>query len=217
MPPTTPPISDTRNALYTISGPSGVGKSSLVAALVRDQEHIAVSVSYTTRPQRDGEVEGHDYHFIDAPRFEAMAAAGEFLECATVFGNRYGSSRQWVEQMLARGRDVLLEIDWQGALQVRQAMPQGVWVFILPPHCAALGARLSARGSEALELRERRLASAMDDMSHAHEADYLIVNEHFEQALADLHRVLSGGMLLRRCQEARHAELLQQLCGVQAQ
>ncbi len=206
-----PPTPTTRNALYTISGPSGVGKSSLVAALARDQDRIAVSVSYTTRPKRDGETEGVEYHFIDPPHFADMVAAGEFLEHAEVFGHQYGSSRQWVEQTLADERDVLLEIDWQGALQVREAMPQGVWVFILPPSLGALGTRLDGRGSEAPELRHRRLASAVADMRHARSADYLIINEYFEQALADLRRALSGGALLRRCQEARHDALLQQL------
>ena len=215
--PPTPPIPATRNALYTISGPSGVGKSSLVAALARDQDHIAVSVSYTTRPQRDGETEGLDYHFIDPPRFAAMVASGEFLEHAEVFGHHYGTSRQWVEETLASGREALLEIDWQGAQQVREAMPQGVGIFVLPPRLGALGARLSGRGTDTPALRRRRLASAVADMRHARDADYLIVNERFEQALSDLRRALRGGALLRRCQEARHAELLRHLWKADAQ
>ena len=209
-----PPTPATRNALYTISGPSGVGKSSLVAALARDRDRVAVSVSYTTRPQRDGETEGVDYHFIDPPQFATMVAAGEFLEHAKVFGHDYGTSRQWVDQCLAKGRDVLLEIDWQGARQVRAAIPQGVWIFVLPPSLDALGERLSKRGSDSSAMRRRRLASAVSDMHHARDADHLIVNEHFEQALTDLRRALSGGARLRRrYQKARHTELLQQLLG----
>jgi guanylate kinase len=178
--------------LYVISAPSGAGKTSLVKALLAARANLAVSVSHTTRRQRPNEVDGHDYHFIDVPRFEQMVAAGAFLEHARVFDNYYGTGRQQLEAQLAAGRDVVLEIDWQGARQVRSALPGCISIFILPPSRAALEQRLRGRGTDSPEVIARRLADAVADMSHWSEFDYVVVNDRFEQAVAELSAILDG-------------------------
>ena len=195
--------------LFVITAPSGAGKTSLVRALMHDDPSIAHSVSYTTRPPRPGEVDGKDYCFVSRPEFEAMVARGEFLEHATVFDNRYGTARAQVERVLGAGRPVILEIDWQGARQVRAAMPDCVSIFILPPSMAELERRLRERAererkavmgpAQAATEFERRLRDARADSAHWAEADFVVVNDSFERALADLRSVFAGaGDHLRR-------------------
>jgi guanylate kinase len=178
--------------LYVISAPSGAGKTSLVKALLAARANLAVSVSHTTRRQRPNEVDGRDYHFIDVPRFEQMVAAGAFLEHARVFDNYYGTGRAQLEAQLAAGHDVVLEIDWQGARQVRAALPECLSIFILPPSRATLEQRLKGRGTDSPEVIARRLADAVADMSHWSEFDYVVVNDRFEQAVAELSAILDG-------------------------
>ena len=201
-----------QSTLYVVSAPSGAGKTSLVKALVDSQpEAIRVSVSHTTRPMRPGEVDGVHYHFIDRPGFEAMLAGGAFLEHAQVFGNYYGTARAWVDEQINRGQDVLLEIDWQGARQVRAAWPQCVGVFILPPSRAELQRRLRGRGQDDEETIARRMREAMSEMSHYGEYDYLVVNEVFERALADLQAIVRARRLRREVQARRLQSSLVQL------
>ncbi len=197
--------------LYTVSAPSGAGKTSLVQALVESLPDVCVSVSHTTRGQRPGEVDGVNYHFVDHARFEAMHQDGVFLEQAEVFGNRYGTSRDWVEQTLAGGTDVILEIDWQGAQQVRRMLPDTTAIFILPPSLQALRQRLTGRGQDPDEVIEQRMAGAVREMSHYHEADYLIVNDLFETALDELRAVFISARLHLEGQRQRHAALLREL------
>ncbi len=178
--------------LWVISAPSGAGKTSLVRALLVARSNLAVSVSHTTRRQRPNEVEGRDYHFVDIPRFEQMVAAGAFLEHARVFDNYYGTGRAQLEARLAAGQDVLLEIDWQGARQVRAALPSCTTIFILPPSRDALEQRLKGRGTDSPEVIARRLADAVADMSHWREFDYVVVNDRFDQAVAELLAILDG-------------------------
>lgn len=179
-----------RGILYTVSAPSGAGKTSLVKALLEQCDNLRVSVSHTTRPQRPGEIDGVNYHFIDRSSFEAMLIAGQFLEQAEVFGNLYGTSQQWVEDSLAAGTDVILEIDWQGAQQVRHLMPDSVGIFILPPSLSTLLERLTGRGQDGQDVIDKRMAKARDEISHYAEADYLVVNDNFERALADLSAIM---------------------------
>jgi len=178
--------------LWVISAPSGAGKTSLVRALRAARPQLAVSVSHTTRRQRPNEVDGRDYHFVDIPRFEHMVAAGAFLEHARVFDNYYGTGREQLEAQLAAGRDVILEIDWQGARQVRAALPGCGTIFVLPPSRAALEERLRGRGTDSAEVIARRLADAVTDMSHWREFDYVVVNDDFERAVAELGAILDG-------------------------
>lgn len=179
-----------QGSLFVISAPSGAGKTSLVKALVERIDHIGVSVSHTTRAQRPGEVDGVNYHFVDRDTFGRMTAQGDFLEQAEVFGNLYGTSQRWVTGTLASGRDVILEIDWQGAAQVRRLLPGTVGVFILPPSREVLRSRLTGRGTDSAEVIERRLAQAAEDMSHYGEFDHVIVNDDFGKALDELAAVV---------------------------
>ena len=181
-----------RGHLFLVTAPSGAGKTSLVRALLQDHTNIKFSISYTTRPQRSKEVHGHDYHFVDQAEFERMVKAGEFLEHAQVFDNYYGTGRRTVEAEMAAGRDVLLEIDWQGAAQVRKLMPEAVSIFILPPSRAELERRLRARGTDDDTVIARRLKDAVGDMSHWSEFDYVVVNDTFEHALAELSAIVTG-------------------------
>jgi guanylate kinase len=181
-----------RGHLFLVTAPSGAGKTSLVRALLQDHPNIRFSISYTTRQQRPNEKHAHDYHFVDRPEFERMAAAGEFLEHAQVFDNYYGTSRKAVEAEMAAGRDVLLEIDWQGAAQVRKLMPEAISVFILPPSRSELERRLRSRGTDSDEVIARRLRDAAGDMSHWHEFDYVVVNDTFEHALGELAAIVTG-------------------------
>jgi guanylate kinase len=178
--------------LFVIAAPSGAGKTSLVKALLSSDPSLRLSISHTTRKRRPTEAEGREYHFVSVPEFEQLVARGEFLEHARVFDNYYGTSRGFVEEQLRQGNDVLLEIDWQGAQQVRRAMPQCVTIFILPPSRAALAERLARRATDSPDIIARRLADAAADMSHYREFDYVIVNDNFERALEDLERIVAG-------------------------
>ncbi|MBN8727775.1 MAG: guanylate kinase [Xanthomonadales bacterium] len=197
--------------LYIVSAPSGAGKTSLVNALLEREPGIALSVSHTTRLPRAHERDGEQYHFVNRGVFDRMVAEGLFLEHAEVFGNAYGTSRAAVEPLLAAGRDVLLEIDWQGARQVRQALPGAVGVFILPPSRAELERRLRSRGSDDAETIARRLAGSRAEITHAHEFDYIVVNDGFADALADLLAIIASRRLRSEWQLGRHAALLADL------
>lgn len=198
-------------ALFVVVAPSGAGKTSLLARLLQDEPNIRLSISYTTRPPRPGEADGREYHFVDRPTFERMIAANEFLEHANVHGNLYGTGRKWIETMLRGDSDVLLEIDWQGARQVRAMLPQMVGIFILPPSLAELRRRLQSRATDSAEVIERRLANAREEVSHVLEFEYIIVNEQFDAALADLKQVVAviRNTPMSRAQQAyRIAKLL---------
>lgn len=197
--------------LFIVSAPSGAGKTSLVRALLADDTGVSVSVSFTTRPPRAGEREGIEYHFVERDRFLAMIEAGEFLEHAEVFGNYYGTGRMEVASRLAQGSDVILEIDWQGAQQVRQAFPEAVGIFILPPSSEVLRERLNGRGKDAPAVIERRLQAAVEEISHYSEYDFIVINDHFEAALADLRAILRAERLRLSLQAERHQTLLQGL------
>lgn len=201
----------TGGCLYTLSAPSGAGKTSLVRALLDNDDQLTLSISHTTRPRRAGETDGVDYFFVDDPAFERMIGDGEFLEHARVFDNRYGTSARVVEETLAGGRDVLLEIDWQGARQVRERVAGAVSIFVLPPSREALVERLQGRGQDADEVIERRMEAAIDEMTHYTEADYLIVNDDFDEALADLRAIIRAGRVRRPRQAARCADLITEL------
>ena len=181
-----------RGHLFLVTAPSGAGKTSLVRALLKDHPNIKFSISYTTRKQRPNEKHAHDYHFVDRPEFERMVAAGEFLEHAQVFDNYYGTARATVEAEMQAGHDVLLEIDWQGAAQVRELMAEAVSIFILPPSRAELERRLRTRGTDDDAVIARRLKDAVGDMSHWHEFDYVVVNDSFENALSELSAIVTG-------------------------
>ena len=181
-----------RGRLYVIAAPSGTGKTSLVKALMQRVPSLGFSVSHTTRPPRPNEVPGRDYHFVDHATFRRMIEAGEFLEHASVFDNLYGTSQAAVEAALAAGRDLLLEIDWQGARQVRARLPEAVDVFILPPSRAALEERLRGRGTDSAGVIARRLADSVTELSRWGEFRYVVVNDRFEAALADLERIVAG-------------------------
>lgn len=199
--------------LFVLSAPSGAGKTSLCNALVAGTDDLVASVSHTTRPARPGEREGVDYQFVDRAGFEAMMAEGVFLEHAEVFGNRYGTSRTWVEERLSQGIDVLLEIDWQGAAQVRARMPECRSIFILPPSLGALRQRLEGRGSDERSTIERRLAAAVSEMTHWAEYDYLVINDDFPQALSQLRAIVQACRLGSVTQGRRHHALIEALLG----
>lgn len=200
-----------QGTLYVISAPSGAGKTSLVAAMLGNDDKLGVSISHTTRPMREGEQDGVNYHFVSRDEFEAMIGRGEFLEHADVFGNYYGTSHIWVRETLARGQDVILEIDWQGAEQVRRLMPECVSIFIVPPSAATLRERLTGRGTDAPDVVERRLTEAREECRHALEFDFLVVNDDFEVALADLLAIVRSQRVRIGVQQDRHSELLAQL------
>ncbi|OHY80342.1 guanylate kinase [Marinobacter sp. AC-23] len=194
--------------LFVISAPSGAGKTSLVAEMLHADQKLGVSVSHTTRPMREGEKDGINYHFVSRDEFEAMISRGDFLEHADVFGNYYGTSQVWVREMLAIGRDVILEIDWQGASQVRRLIPECVSVFIVPPSYEVLRDRLVGRGTDVSEVVERRLSEAREECRHVGEFDYLVVNDGFQEALADLLAIVRSQRLQMIAQQARHRQLL---------
>jgi guanylate kinase len=181
-----------RGRLFVVAAPSGAGKTSLVRALMERDPSLRFSVSYTTRPRRTAEEHGRDYFFVSREEFERMVEAGEFIEHARVFDNYYGTARQQVEQSLAAGQNLLLEIDWQGAQQIRSAMPEAVSVFILPPSRAELERRLRGRGTDSEEVIQRRLRDAAGDMTHWPEFDHVVVNDDFGVALAELGDIVAG-------------------------
>lgn len=181
-----------RGRLFVIAAPSGAGKTSLVRALMEREPGLRFSISYTTRRQRPTEQHGRDYFFVDREEFERMVAAGEFLEHARVFDNHYGTSRRQVEESLSAGRDLILEIDWQGAAQIRRALPECISIFILPPSRAELERRLRGRGTDSDEVIQRRLRDAASDMTHWREFDHVVINDEFEQALEQLVAIVTG-------------------------
>ncbi len=197
--------------LFVVAAPSGAGKSSLVNALLEREPAISLSVSHTTRPPRPGEQYGRHYYFVQREAFEQEIADGIFLEHAEVHGNLYGTSRTMVQGLLAQGRDVLLEIDWQGAEQIRRSKPDCVSVFILPPSRAELERRLRGRGSDSAEVIERRLRNSRGEIAHAHEFDYILVNDVFEQALGDLQAIVRAVRQRSALQWRRHEALIAEL------
>jgi guanylate kinase len=199
--------------LFILSAPSGAGKSSLVSAALAEDKRLALSVSFTTRPPRAGEANGRDYHFVDPKTFEAMLERGEFLESAEVHGNRYGTSQKWIAEARAKGLDILLEIDWQGAQQVRRAFPDAVSIFILPPPpvLEELERRLRGRGQDPEEAIQRRLRDAREEISHVAEFDYVIINKEFEEARRDLSAVVRAARLNLSRQSARHPEIFKSI------
>ena len=201
----------TTGTLFTVSAPSGAGKTSLVSALVDSCETLKVSVSHTTRPQRPGETDGSNYHFVSEASFLEMLDRTEFLEHARVFSNLYGTSQIWVEQQLAAGTDVILEIDWQGAQQIKRLLPASRSIFILPPSRETLQQRLTSRGQDETDIIESRMSEAIQEMSHYAESDYLVVNDVFEQAHRDLQAIIASQRLRTDKQALAQADLLQSL------
>ncbi len=197
--------------LYIVAAPSGAGKTSLVRSLVETTPGVVASISHTTRPPRPGEQEGVHYHFVPLAVFEAMIAEGAFLEHAQVFGNRYGTSRTAVLSQLQAGLDLILEIDWQGARQVRARMPGCPGIFVLPPSRDALRQRLAGRGQDSAEVIERRMAAALDELSHYTEFDYLVINDEFATALTELRAILIAQRQRRTAQLERYPELFRAL------
>ena len=200
-----------RARMFIVSAPSGAGKTSLVRRAVAELDDLAVSVSHTTRPMRPGETDGVDYRFVDRDAFAAMVDDDRFLEYAEVFGNFYGTSVDAVQACLARGEDVILEIDWQGAKQVRKKLEDVVSIFVLPPSRAVLLERLRGRGSDSEAVIERRTAEAVVEMQQYHRADYLIVNDDFDKALAELKSVIVAHRVAKSVQALRHAGLITSL------
>jgi guanylate kinase len=197
-----------QGTLYIISAPSGAGKTSLVKALLESTDGIQVSVSHTTRPARPGEVDGKAYHFTEVAAFKAKIDSGDFLEHAEVFGNFYGTSRSAVLEMMAQGIDVILEIDWQGAAQVRQQIPEAVSIFILPPSREELERRLRGRGTDSDEVIAKRLGESVAEMAHYAEFDYLVFNDDFDTALGELRTIVLARRLRGPAQVAvRQAQL----------
>jgi len=197
--------------LFIISAPSGAGKTSLVHALLNINPQISLSISYTTREPRPGEHDGRDYHFVSRENFLAMAKRGEFMESAEVYGNLYGTSQTWISEENARGHDVLLEIDWQGASQVRRLFPDCVSIFILPPSMEALEQRLTGRGKDNAEVIAKRMAAVREDVAHVAEFDYVIINDNLNVALRELNAVVLSAKLVCAKQLSHHQALINQL------
>ena len=194
--------------LYVIVAPSGAGKSSLVNALLEREPDVGLSISYTTRPPRPGDVSGREYFFVSPAEFQDMVARQEFLEYAEVYGNMYGTSKRWIEKTRATGADVLLEIDWQGARSVRQLFPDVAYIYILPPSIEVLAQRLKKRGKDSPSVVAKRVAAAREDLKHAPEADYVIINEDFNVALLDLQSIVRACRLKVGRQLKLHQQLL---------
>ena len=197
--------------LYIVSAPSGAGKTSLVTALIKADKRVSVSVSHTTRAMRPGEQHGVNYHFVSHDDFKGLIAKGDFLEHAEVFGNFYGTSRSALQEVLDQGNDLILEIDWQGAQQVRKLMPEALSVFILPPSQQALRERLDGRGQDSEEIIAGRMKEAVSEMVHYDEYDYVIINDDFDEALEDLKAVFRSNRLLLNKQQQRNSGLLKEL------
>ena len=197
--------------LFVVAAPSGSGKSSLVKALMEVDAGVLPAISHTTRPPRGQEKDGREYYFVDDAKFDAMVAAGDFLEWARVHGNRYGTSRRATEQRIGAGGDVVLEIDWQGALQIKRLFPEAILVFVLPPSWDELRARLTRRGEDAPEVIELRLANAREELDQARHFDFVIINEVFERALFDLKTIVHAQRLRYLAQKSARAETFQAL------
>lgn len=194
--------------IFVVTAPSGAGKTSLVRALLEVDQQVQLSISYTTRAPRPGEIDGKDYHFVDEKTFLEMLERGDFLESAQVYGNRYGTSQPWIESVIGSGADILLEIDWQGAAQVRRIFPEAIGIFILPPSLEVLTERLQGRGTDSAEVIARRLAAARDDIGHVEEFDYVIINDDFNTALQELLTVVRAQRLVATRQLQRHAGII---------
>jgi guanylate kinase len=197
--------------LFIVCAPSGAGKSSLVKELLKTDPQIKLSVSYTTRNPRPGEVDGREYHFVSEERFRQMADAGEFLESALVHGNHYGTSQHWISAQRAAGSDILLEIDWQGAARVSTLIPETIGIFILPPSFDALVSRLNKRAQDAPDAIARRLAAAREEISHVGEFKYVIINDNFGEAAQDLISIVRAQRLLTPIQLARHRDKINRM------
>ncbi|WP_293932197.1 guanylate kinase [Iodobacter sp.] len=197
--------------LFVVTAPSGAGKTTLVAALLAADQNVQLSVSFTTRAPRPGEVDGKDYHFVAREVFEQMILNGDFLEHAEVYGNYYGTSQTWINKAIDTGRDILLEIDWQGAAQVRRLFPDAVGLFVLPPSVEVLEQRLKNRGKDSDEVIERRMAVAKEEISHVEEFDYVIVNEHIDEAVRDIVSAVRAERLKLHRQSTRHQVLISSL------
>ena len=200
-----------RGVLFVVSAPSGAGKTSLVAELIKRVGSLSVCVSHTTRPRRSAETDGVNYHFVSTDHFEEMINQHAFLEHANVFGNYYGTAKATVEAARAEGRDLILEIDWQGAAQIRQLVPDAVSIFILPPSRAALELRLKGRGQDAPDVIARRLSQAVEEMSHHADFDYLVVNDDFETAAEDLVSIVRAEHLRTAQQQSALNQQLKEL------
>jgi guanylate kinase len=198
-------------SLFVVAAPSGAGKTSLIRALLEREPRIRLSVSYTTRPPRSGETDGVDYHFVTPERFRSLEAGGEFLEHARVHGNWYATSATWLRQQIKAGQDVLLEIDWQGAAQVRKLIPDSVHIFVLPPSLAALEERLIRRGQDDEATIARRLSAAREEIRHCDEFDYVIINQDFASAVDDLSAIVRASRLRGAGQRVRYEALLGEL------
>jgi guanylate kinase len=201
----------TKGTLYVISAASGAGKTSLVSAVLQQVADLEISVSHTTRAPREGEVDGVNYHFVDKENFAAMVEAGEFIESATVFGNMYGTSRQRIQEQLLKGKDVILEIDWQGARQIRQLMNDCRSIYIVPPSITVLRERLTSRGQDDEAVINQRMREAVTEMSHYVEFEYLVVNDDFAEARDNLAAIIMGQRMLFKHQQHKYADLLTQL------
>jgi guanylate kinase len=197
--------------LFIVCAPSGAGKTTLVAALLKADSGIRLSVSYTTRKPRAGEVDGREYHFVSQEKFQEMTAAGAFLESALVHSNYYGTSQPWINDQRAAGADILLEIDWQGAAQVRKMMPDAIGIFILPPSFEALVSRLNTRAQDPPDVIARRIAGAREEISHVSEFKYVIINDKFDEAVKDLVSIVRARRLLATSQLARHSDLINRM------
>lgn len=197
-----------KGTLYIVSAPSGAGKTSLVNALLPRLSDLKLSISYTTRPARAGEVDGVNYFFVDETKFAQMVAAQSFMEYATVFDYHYGTSHDWVVETLAQGIDVILEIDWQGARQCRIFHPDSVLIFILPPSKAILQQRLEERRLDSPEVIKRRMSDASKEMSHSHEYDYIVINDDFSTALVELEAIFTANRLKTHYQLAKNRSIL---------
>lgn len=197
--------------LYIVSAPSGTGKTSLVNALVRDTNHLKLSISHTTRAARPKEIDGYNYHFISENKFKQMKLAGVFMESATVFGNSYGTSQETVQKMLDEGHDVVLEIDWQGAEQIKARFPNAISIFILPPSIKALQDRLESRGQDSEEVINTRMTKAIAELKHYHKADYLVVNDDFEEALKSLKAIVKSNRMTTAKQQIINERLIKRL------
>ena len=201
----------TKGFLYIVTAPSGAGKTSLVRALVNHDDSLCVSISHTTRPPRPKEQDGINYHFINRDKFMEMLTDGAFLESAEVYGHHYGTSQLWVDQKLGAGIDVILEIDWQGAEQIRNLYPSACSIFILPPSLKILRQRLEDRAQDSEDTIERRMRQAVNEISHCGEADFIVINDDFEQAVLDMQAIVRANRLKVKVQQDRNAALLAEL------